>query len=229
MLSRTIPVVNLFCELFSATPPPITNIESILQSLGLIGALLLSSVIGFPSSFSVEELEEVNRRFRNNISSAEGTSTTSCWYKHHSERDKFGDKYSDRIKFYYSLANNLISSSLFSMVITYTFLSSYNYAEDYHGYRAWWRFGRVMIGFIFFTLVFGCIFTYLTFGMLMEVKFPYNCMVDNAASEDLLEKGSMTDFNYLNFNTAFLAISLIFSFLVLGIGSTSRYNATLEK
>lgn len=221
--THRVPILNLFFDLLSSQPPGALYLEKLLNVFSLVGALLLAVVLGVPASFSVEELENANARFKRAMD------RDDCWYKENPERDRFGDKQSDRLLFYYNLGSTFLSCSLFITILVYVFFSTREFVKKHTEFVAWWKYIRycVLLSFIF--LLLGINWTYVSVMILVDMKFPFNCTI-NPSEDDMNYEGGriVPSMNFFLFQTALVYLTLIATLCTLSVASWSASRAKTD-
>lgn len=221
-----VPILNLFYDLLSSEPPGALYLEKLLNVFSLVGALLLAVVLSVPASFSVEELESANERIKMAMERDE------CWYKESSDRDRFGDKMSDRLLYYYNLGVTFLSCSLFMTILVYAFFSTRDFVKKHSEFVAWWKYVRYCVLVSFMFLIMGVSWTYLSMIVLIDMKFPRGCMKIPSEDDMNYEKGSINinggfaQIHFFLFQITMLYVSLIATACILSAGS---WNASRAK
>jgi len=207
-------------DLFFDEPPTADLLEKTLNALGLVCALMLSVLLGVPGSFSIGELEDANERFR------AAYETGRCWYKPgKTEFDAYGGKYSDRLAFNYNLSTVLLSVALLLTVLVYVFLSTHDYAKDEVGFGIWWRRSRFIVAAIILTLLSGLFYTYLTFQLVFELKFPRQCTI-KAGDVGTWSSGYVNGTSYWYLQLGAITASVFVALFVLSDATRLRYHAS---
>ena len=216
-----VPILNLFCDLLSSQPPGALYLEKLLNVFSLVGALLLAVVLSIPASFSVEELENANARFKMAMD------RDDCWYNGNPERERFGDKQSDRLLFYYNLGSTFLSCSLFMTILVYVFFSTREFVKKHAEFVAWWKYIRycVLISFIF--LILGVNWTYASMSSMVNIKFPKGCM-KLPSEEDMNYEGGSIHINFFRFQTSMMYLTFIATLCTLSVASWSVSRAKTD-
>jgi len=214
-----VPILNLFYDLLSSEPPGALYLEKLLNVFSLVGALLLAVVLSVPASFTVEEMENANERFKMTM---EGK---GCWYKVNRERDRFGDKMSDRLLFYYNMGATFLSCSLFMTILVYAFFSTRDFVKKHAEFVAWWKYIRYCVLMSFIFLIMGVNWTYVSMLAMVQMKFPRGCMILPREDDMNYEKGSI-HVNFFLFQTTMLYVSLLATACTLSVAS---WNASRVK
>lgn len=212
------PLVNLVYDFLFDDPPTADLLEKTLNAFALVCALMLSVVLGVPGSFSVDELENANERYRE----AALNGYCSLVSPGDVNYEKYGAKYSDRLLHAYHMATVFMSISLLITVLVYTFLSTHDFAKDTKGFECWWKYSKFLVAMIFSALVVGLYFTYLTFLLVVEGKYPRGCMV-KLEDRGTWNSGYYTGASYYEVQLYAISSSLGFALLVLSIATASRY------
>lgn len=136
--------------------------------------------------------------------------------------EDFGAKYSDRLVHAYHLATVFLSISLLITVLVYTFLSTHDFENDSKGFECWWKYSKILVAMVFVALVVRLYFTYLTFLLVVEGKFPRGCMV-KLEDRGIWYSGRYTGTSYYNVQLIAISSAIGFAFVLLSIATASRY------
>lgn len=169
---KYVPLVNFVYDMALCGEPTVSDIKELLNTLGLMSALMLTSVVSFPTSLEAEEITAANERL------------ADCWYK-----DAQPAQYSDRLMMSILYSSLSLACVCIIMVELYLSMASGNFChmEDEHQQQKFdiWYFSLRMLFVIMYILVIvGIVYFFMGMFQLVVIKFP---LLEDASCESYVD------------------------------------------
>jgi len=210
-----IPVLNLAYDVLGdKMPPSVTELNVVLNLMGLLAALLLTVSIALPGAVSYEELEAVRARFNNPNSSYSGIHKMS------------NDAGIDSLAYYTLTSTNLLGSSLIVTLFMLITLSATGgrCKEFYKPYLKWWSYARWVFAWAFTTLVYGAYCCFQAFNWIFSIKFPDRYVEEHPGSDYRHDQGTYSSFGFCAIMSAvFPGIMSIVAIFLLGVANSAMF------
>jgi len=210
-----VPMVNIFVEVFIDKTPDLDSIRTILELLGIMGALLFSLIVSTITQVDYTRYYDAIERWET------GGPYADCWISGQGEVEWFVVHAGDSMKFSFM--------SFIIIIITYILLAGTNFSSD-EEVQAWWTWMKGAVLLCIFLLGAGIVDLFLALQNMIEWSVPnesfvaqHGCSINMLASTDnIWGKNNVS-------TSVIIGISSLIAFIFFTGGVVSKHRSEEER
>jgi hypothetical protein len=231
---HTVPVVNVFYDVFFDAPPTIDQLKELLNLIALVSSLIFSVIAGLLFSYSFDDYEQAIARF---------TVTDDDKYKGYGELGKiwgandpghegYADPYMFSIRAIID-ATVFLTTSIVLVLVVYFALGCTSFVGPDNELSvemiyAWWMFVKIPVAAAIFFMIAGIIQTFYASNNLVSLMLPDMTIANNGDAPDF-SFDRKSPYGYANGQTMVYVIGGAFgALMVCGVSLTLKNRKFLE-